>query len=170
MKKLSFILSAALLLLVSCGTTYNSTGAYPAYNVPSSVQTSFTTQYPNATAVSWTQTDKVPFEVERTFLDWPATGDEYVVQFHMDNTDYYAWYDANGAWIGTATAVTNYSTMPAAVNSVIANDYLGYTLTSVTRAYRDDVVVYDVNLKRGDATAKLLVDANGNVLKREEKM
>lgn len=170
MKQHIFYLAAALLLLASCGTTYNSTGTYPAYNVPAEVKSSFTTQYPDATAVTWTPPDQVPFDVDKAFVDWPVADNEYVVQFHMDNTDYYAWYNANGTWMGTATAVTNYSAMPSAVNSVISNDYLGYTITSVTRAYRADVAVYAIDLKRGNATAKLLVDANGNVLKREEKM
>ena len=36
--------------------------------------------------------------------------DDYVVQFDMDNEKYYAWYDTNGEWIGTAYVVNDFTT------------------------------------------------------------
>lgn len=47
-------LVTAMVLLLSCGTTtQTSTSSNAAYDVPATIQTSFTTQYPTATNVVW---------------------------------------------------------------------------------------------------------------------
>jgi hypothetical protein len=164
---------AALLFIISCEPTYTatSTSSNAAYDVPATVQSAFTTQYPNAVSVTWVNPTSVPIVIDRDFSGWTATtGTDYVVRFNTDGADYYAWYDDAGNWIGTATIISNYTTLPASVNTYITNTFPGYTISSVQREMRNNQIAYDVEIKNGNMKTKLLLDANGNVIKRKDKV
>ncbi|HEX6334706.1 MAG TPA: PepSY-like domain-containing protein [Flavisolibacter sp.] len=169
--KLLFMIAAASLLF-SCGTTTRtSTGQYEAYGVPAVIETSFTTQYPNATDVVWSRYDLVAVPIDWELVGWPAMeADDFVVQFNMDNEKYYAWYDSGGEWIGSAYVVADPSTLPAPVTTAVNNRYAGYTIESVQREFWKDQMAYEIKLKQGDTKVKMLVDANGNVLKEKTKV
>src|SRR5215218_2867725 len=116
--KLKFLsLFAAVSLLISCGTTYKSTSSNNAYNVPAGVQNVFTVQYPDATNVVWSAYDVNSIPIEWDLTGWPAlTANDYVAQYNMGGNQYYAWYDANGTWIGSTYALNNTTILPAAIN------------------------------------------------------
>ena len=168
--KISKFLAAAAIMLAACGNPYRATNT-TVYIAPEGIRTSFVTQYPAATNVVWSRYDPALVSV----VDWelngwqPLNDADYTVRFVLDNEDYYAWYDDSGEWVGTAYVVRDYKLMPVAVNTTIINQYPGYTITAVNKQFHKDMVAYEVELKNSDTKMKLLVDANGNVIKQRSK-
>jgi hypothetical protein len=172
MKLKFFGLMASMALLLSCGTTtQTSTSTNAAYDVPAGIQTSFTTQYPNASGVAWSRYDAavVPIDWELTDNWTPLTSNDYAVQFMMDNNTYYAWYDANGNWIGTTYAVSN-NNLPMAVNNLLQSQFSAYRIDKVQREMWKDRTAYEIKLKGdNDQKVKLLVAEDGTIIKQKLK-
>lgn len=166
---MSLVIATALLF--SCGpTTYNSTSANPAFDVPANIQTSFTTQYPAATNVTWNRYDVATVPIDWELAGWTVLdADDYAVAYNLDGENYYSWYDAEGNWIGSSSAVTDYTKLPSSISTMIKDKYSGYTIEKVDREMWKDQTAYEVKLKNGDSKIKLLVDNNGNVLKEKTK-
>jgi hypothetical protein len=170
MKMKTFLAAAATVFVLSCGTPYRATDA--SIGVPESTQRVFFDQYPNSTDIVWSTYD--PNVV--ILNEWELTGwqimdeSDYVVRFTDDGDQYYAWYDSNGDWIGTARVVRDYSLLPATFNSSYVTIYPGYTITSAHREYYKDKEMYEVVLKdSNDKKVVLLVDSNGNIVKTKVK-
>lgn len=170
MKLRNLFAAAALGLVVSCETPYEATDT-AVIMAPDGVHTAFIAQYPTASNVIWTHYDPavvVP-------IDWELAGwtvldaADYAVTFDMDNADYYAWYDEDGTWIGTTYVVRDFSTLPTVVSNAAYNLYPGYTITAVNREFQKDRIAYEIEMKNSDTKVKMLVDANGNVIKQKTK-
>ena len=167
MKLKIWLLAASLAVLASCGPSYKATNQNGVV-VPAGTRTAFITQYPNATVVTWSQYDAATLPIDLDLAGWPAMGQkDYVVRFTMDNEPYYAWYDSEGNWIGTAYVITDYKILPSTVSNTINSQFSGYTITSVNKEFQKDRMVYEVQLKNGDSKAKLLVDGDGNIIKQK---
>lgn len=139
--------------------------------VPEGTRTAFTTQYPTATNVVWANYDtqaELPIDWEMT--GWTALdANDYLVRFDMDNENYYAWYDSDGNWVGSAYAMKDVTQLPEAVSKVINEKYAGYTVKSVNREFQKDKMAYEVELTKTDGKAKVLVDSNGTIIKEKTK-
>jgi len=170
MKWKIILLAAAASLLVSCGETYQATDT-GTITVSRPVYRSFTSQYPNSTNVVWSYYD--PNVV--ILNDWDLGGwtvadqSDYAVRFNMDGEDYYAWYDSDGTWIGTAYVVRDYTRLPVMVNTSVHNLYPTYTISSVNREYYGSTTAYEITLKSDKSKVVMLVDDNGNVIKQKVK-
>lgn len=169
MKLKTFIAVAVIALFTACSTTYRATDT--GVVISSDAARAFDLQYPTATNVVWTSYD--PNVV--VLNDWDLAGwsvidaDDYVVQFDMDNERYYAWYDTNGDWIGSAFVIRDFSTLPDMVRSTINTKYPGYAITSVNKEFHTGGIAYEVVLKDGDTKQVVLMDLNGVVLKSKMK-
>jgi len=163
-------LVAGVAFMVSCGPSYEVTSPTVGIDVPSGTVKVFTNQYPSATNVVWSSYDAAAVPIDWELAGWPMLDNgDYLVKFNMDNDDYYAWYDNDGNWIGTAMVISDYKRLPASINTMLSTDYPGYTITSVRREYKKDNMAYELQLKSGDSKMKLLVDENGNVIKKKVK-
>lgn len=170
--KLRNMLAAAVLVttFAACETTYQATDT-GVVNVPLTTQTAFIEQYPNSRNIVWAQYDPNVIVLN----EWELTGwqtldqSDYVVRFDMDNENYYAWYDSDGTWIGTAYVVNDFSTLPTLVSSAVRNKYPFHTMTNVSREYYSDRMLYEVVVKKDDQKVVMLVDANGNIVKEKVK-
>lgn len=180
MKSKIFLAVAAFAAFAACKPAYKATDTSTGTTttpsgttvvVPGNIQTSFTTQYPTATNVVWTNYDAavaVP-------IDWEMAGwttldpQDYLVRFDMDNENYYAWYDSDGNWIGSVYVMKDVTQLPAAVSTAVNNKYAGYEVTNVNREFQKDRMAYEVELKKDDSKVKLLVDTDGNILKEKMK-
>jgi uncharacterized membrane protein YkoI len=176
MKFRNFLVVAAIAGVAACSSPYRATDTSTTTSgttvtVPATTQTTFTTQYPNATNVVWSNYDMqtaVP-------IDWEMAGwttldnDDYLVRFDMDNENYYAWYDSNGNWVGSAFVMKDYSNLPAPITTAVNNKYAGYTITSVNREFHKDRAAYEIEMKKDDQKVKLLVDTDGNIVKEKVK-
>ena len=172
MKVRNFLaVAATVILFAACETPYRATDVSGTVVVSSGMQRTFYDQYPNATNVVWTSYDPNVVILNDWELAEYGSLDEsdYAVAFDMDNERYYAWYDRNGNWVGSAYVVSDYTTLPSAVHSTISAQFPSYTIKSVNREYKRDRVCYEVVLKRDDSKVVLLVDNNGNILKQKSK-
>jgi Putative beta-lactamase-inhibitor-like, PepSY-like len=152
-------------------TTTTTTSTHAAYNVPASIQSNFTTQYPGATDVVWAPYDVNTVPIDWDLTDWTTLGPkDYSVAYTLNGKRYYSWYDANGDWIGSSYEMTDYNNgLPAAVNTTISNKYAGYTIDKAHQIMWKDRTAYDLKLKNGDNKMKVLIDSDGNVLKEKAK-
>jgi len=169
MKLKTFIAMAVIALFTACSTTYRATDTGDV--ISSEAAKAFGEQYPTAVNVTWNSYDpNVVILNDWDLAGWvPIDGDDYVVQFDMDGEKYYAWYDRNGDWIGSAMVVNNFTTLPDMVRSTINTKYPGYTITGVNKELHRDRVAYEVVLKDGDTKQVALIDLNGVVLKSKLK-
>jgi hypothetical protein len=173
MKLKILILIAGVAVLASCGPSFRvtdqSTVSTDTIGVPSEIKSSFSTQYPTATNVVWTTYDaSVTPLVDWDLNGWPAAGEgAYVATFNLNNDTYYAWYAANNDWIGTAYAVSDYKSLPPAINTMLNDKFAGYTISSVNREMKKGQMAYELQLKNGESKIKVLVDDNGNIIKQK---
>ncbi len=170
MKLKALIAAASLVTIISCGEPYRATDTSVVL-APAGTQQAFLVQYPGSSNVVWDY-----YSPNTVILnDWELLGwrtldaNDYVVRFDMDNENYYAWYDADGTWIGTAYVVKDHSTLPVAVSNTISSQYPGYTIMHVNREFQKDRMAYEVTLKNTDSKLVLLVDNDGNVIKYKTK-
>ena len=169
MKLKTFFAVAVIALLTACSSTYRATDTGVVISTDAS--RAFEAQYPSATNVVWNNYDPNVVIVN----DWELAGwtvidtDDYAVQFDMDGEKYYAWYDTNGEWIGSAVVVSDFTSLPNMVKDAINAKYPGYTISSVNREFHKDRVAYEVVLKDGDTKQVALIDLNGAVLKSKMK-
>jgi len=169
MKLKTFIAVAVIGLFTACSSTYRATDS--GVIISTDASRAFNLQYPAATNVVWNNYD--PNVV--ILNDWDLAGwtvidaDDYAVQFDMDNEKYYAWYDTNGEWIGTAYVVNDFTTLPDMVRSTIDTKYPGYTISKVNKEFHKDRIAYELVLKDGDTKQVVLMDLNGIVLRSKMK-
>ena len=171
MKKILIVL--AVVGLAACETTYRATDTGVVV-VNDATLTSFSDQYPNADNVVWARYDA---SLE-PLVDWDLAGwrtmdeSDYVVQFDMNNEPYYAWYDADGNWVGTAYVVRDYKTLPSSVSTTLNTQFPSYSISKVNREFQKDRTCYEVVLTRSsdDTKIKLLLDSDGTVLRQKTKM
>ncbi len=170
MKIKHFLAAGFLALLVACETPYRATDTTVVV-APDGTQTAFITRYPGATNIVWSHYDESLFSpIDWELAGWPSVNQrDYVVKFKMDNEDYYAYYDEDGEWIGTAYVMSDITTIPSVVSNTVNNQFPGYTINAVSREFRNDQVVYEVEMKNADSKIKLLVDGNGTILKQKTK-
>jgi len=169
MKSKIWIVAVTMAVLASCGPSYRVTNRSGWANVPVSMQNTFSSQYPGATDVTWSRYDAVNAPIDWDLAGWPAlTQGDYVVTFAMDNNNYYAWYDANGNWLGSTYSISDYKSLPEAVNTMISDKYPGYSIASVNREIRKDRLAYEIGLTNGDSKIKLLADESGNIIKEKK--
>jgi uncharacterized membrane protein YkoI len=174
--KLKFlILIGGVAAIASCGPSYRATNQSTVNSdttgqPSSSIQSSFSTQYPNAGNVAWSAYDPnaTTSDIDWDLNGWPALSQgDYVATFNQNNDKYYAWYDANGNWIGSTYSVSDYKSLPAPINTTLNDKFPGYTIESVNREMQKDKTAYEIKLKNGDSKAKVLVDDTGTIIKQK---
>ena len=172
MKLNILILAVGIAAFASCGPSYRvtdqSTVSTDTVSVPSGIRSSFATQYPTAANITWSTYDAINVPIDWDLNGWPTLDQgDYVAIFNINNDKYYAWYDSDGTWIGTAYAVSDYKSLPSAINTMLNDKFPGYTISSVNREMQKDHLAYEIQLKNGDSRAKVLVDENGNIIKQK---
>ena len=170
--KIMSLVVAAALLVSSCGTTRTSTSSNAAYNVqvPAGIQSTFATQFPDATNIVWDRYDGNTVPIDWELTDWSALDtDDYVVTFNVGKEKFYSWYDSNGAWIGGSYGIADYSKLPTAVHNTLKRDYQGYAIVDVDKEMWSGKTAYEVKLNRDEKKIKVLIDDNGIILKKKLK-
>ena len=140
-------------------------------SVPAGAQTAFTTQYAGATNVVWANYDSlaaVPIDLRMT--GWKRMdAEDLLVKFDLENENYYAWYDSDGNWVGSAYTMKDPAKLPAAVDAAVKNavktKYTGYSITNVNREFQKNKKAYEIELKKDDSTVRMLVNSDGKIIK-----
>jgi hypothetical protein len=134
--------------------------------VPAATRTSFETRYPTATNVTWRSYDPTVVPIDWEWTGWTSMDPtDYVVVFNDNGSEYWAWYDENGEWVGTVTTISDHSSLPAAVNNTIKSKYSGYTILSVDKENDKNRTAYEIDLDKNGEKMTVLIDENGSVLK-----
>jgi hypothetical protein len=190
MKKNWIIIVASGFLLAACGnnktdTAYNEKttdtttitnsnanpgpAVIPEYNPPDNVRTSFQTKYPKASDVAWSPYK--PYErINWEWTGWPSMDTSYyAVNYKMDNRNFWSWWDRNNNWIGSSSVVEDSTMLPDPVKKALKKNYSGYKIKSIDEENDKNRTVYEIKLEKGDALAKILVDKNGKILKKDTK-
>ena len=137
--------------------------------VPAATLTAFTAQYPGATNVVWSSYDSLAaVPIDLRMAGWKKMdADDHLVKFDLDNENYYAWYDSDGKWVGSAYTMTDITKLPPAVNTAVKNAiktrYAGYTISTVNREFQKDKKTYEVELVKDDNKVKMLVNSDGKI-------
>jgi hypothetical protein len=186
MKKNWMIVIAGTFFFAACGdnsteTTYNektsetipTTNTTPTvtseYNPPDNVRTAFQTKYPTASDVSWSPYK--PYErINWEWTGWPSMDTSYyVVNYTVDNRPHMSWWDRIGSWIGSSSTIEDSTMLPDPVKKTLKNNYAGYKITSIDEENDKNRIAYEIKLEKGDVRARILVDKNGKILKKDTK-
>lgn len=129
----------------------------------------FTTQYPAATNVVWSNYDSLAaVPIDLRMAGWKKMdAEDYLVKFDLDNENYYAWYESDGTWVGSAYTMNDFTQLPSAVNTAVKNAikirYQDYNITNVNREFQKNKKTYEVELKNDGSKVKMLVNADGKI-------
>ncbi|HET9744487.1 MAG TPA: PepSY-like domain-containing protein [Chitinophagaceae bacterium] len=138
-------------------------------NVPDNVRTAFQTQYPAATIVTWSPYrpyDRINWE----WTGWPSMDSTYyAVNYTLDNRTHWGWWDRNMNWIGSTSTVEDSTLLPDPVKKAITSNYSGYRIISIDEENDKNRTAYEIKLEKGDARARILIDKNGRILKKDTK-
>ncbi|TMI87228.1 MAG: hypothetical protein E6H08_19720 [Bacteroidetes bacterium] len=195
MKKNWIVIAASGVILAACGdnktdtaynekttdttTVNNSTNSntntnpsptvVPEYNPPDNTRTAFQTKYPNATDVTWSPYK--PYErINWEWTGWPSMDTSYhAVNYKINNRSSWSWWDRNNNWIGSSSVVEDSTMLPDPVKKTLTKNYSGYKIKSIDEENDKKRTVYEIKLEKGDALAKILVDKNGKILKKDTK-
>ena len=192
MKRNWIVIGACAFLFASCGdnsteTTYNEKdtsstknttitpdpAAVPpatnVYNPPDHVVVAFKNKYPTATNVTWSAYqpyDRINWE----WTGWPSMDTSYyAVNYTVDNKKHWGWWDRDRNWIGSTSTIEDSTMLPDPVKKTLKNSYAGYKIKSIDEENDKNRTVYEIKLEKGDATAKVLIDKNGKILKKDTK-
>jgi Protein of unknown function (DUF2874). len=179
------ITAAALALLSSCGnnegdktatadsTTTTTTAVtdnttVSSVEVPATTRTSFETKYPQASNVRWEYHRPGVYDIEWDWSGWPTVDTaDYVANFNWEGSDYWAWYDQDGNWVGSVSRVHNNSALPTAVNNTLNSQYKDYTVVTIDKENDKNRTAYEIDLEKGTDKVRILVDENGKILKKK---
>jgi hypothetical protein len=154
--------------VTSTTTTTTDNTSVANIEVPVTTKTSFETKYPQASSVRWGYHRPDMSFIEWDWSGWPVVDtSDYIANFSWEGNDYWAWYDANGEWIGTVNRISDPTTLPAAVNTAIKAQYKDYTVISVDRENDKNRTAYEIQLESGADKLKVLVDENGKIMKKK---
>jgi hypothetical protein len=169
MKFKTFLAVAVIAAFTACSTTYRATDT--GMLISTEATTAFDMKYPTATNIVWNSYDPNTVIVhEWDLADWAVIdANDYVVQFDMDGEKYYAWYDSNGEWIGSAYVISDYSRIPADVSTTIERKFPGYSIMNINREFYGDREAYEVVLKSDDRKYVALIDSGGTLIKSKLK-
>jgi len=142
MKKTLLIccLSGGLALGVKAQVTVTST------NVPTSIQTSFKGQYPDASSMNWRMKE-----------------DMYRVNFTRDGVKQMASYDASGKLLSSGSVVKE-TELPSAIGTSIKSSYAGRSIDEIYKIDKNGTPSYWITFK-GSPETKMMYDTTGQVIK-----
>ncbi|MEP7372189.1 MAG: hypothetical protein ABI675_02300 [Chitinophagaceae bacterium] len=138
-------------------------------SVPEATKTAFAKKYPGASNAVWSGYDSlaaVPIDLRMAGFKKMNTEDQ-LVKFDLDGENYYAWYDSDGNWVGSAYNMKDFTKLPAPVNTAVKNAiktrYAGYDITNVNKEFQKGKTAYEVELKKEDSKVRMLVSADGKI-------
>jgi len=169
MKLKTFLTAAVITVFTACSTTYRATDTDVL--ISAEATKAFDLQYPTANNIIWTSYNPGTVIINDWDLgDWAyVDADDYMVEFDMDGEKYYAWYDSDGAWVGSAYVINDFTTLPYEVRTSIYSKFPDFTITKANREFYGDRTAYEVGLKRGDEKRVALIGEDGMVIKSKLK-
>lgn len=146
MKKIVVLLSACLLISLM-GFTQEVT----VDNVPAPVKESFAKKFPDATYIKYGMENK-----------------DYEVSFKVKGVGKSANFNPSGEWLETETVMIE-SDLPKEVLTSVATNFAGFLITEVAKVDGpNDVLNYEVNLKKDKVSYEVKLTPKGEILKKTQ--
>ena len=144
MKKIIVLLSVCLLFAFA-GYTHT----IPAEKVPGPVKEAFAKKFPAATSIAYT--------MEKT---------DYKVSFKDKAVGKSANFNSKGDWLETQTIMIE-ADLPKVVLTSVATNFVGFVMTDITKIDGpDNVLNYEMHLKKGTVAEKVKFSPKGEILKK----
>ena len=121
--------------------------------VPTVVKQAFAKNFPTVKEVKWSKESTTEFEAE----------------FKSGATEKSANFDEKGNWVVTETEMKK-SDLPRAVQASVTKEFPGFKMKEIEKVERpDNVVLYEIELKKNKIAYEVQFSADGKVIKKEEK-
>ena len=144
MKKIIVMLSACLLI-----SLLGYSQEIKPEKVPATVKESFAKKFPTAISVA--------YQMERT---------DYKVTFKDKTVGMSANFNSKGEWLETQTIMIE-SDLPKEVLTSVATNFVGFVITDITKIDGpDNVLNYEMHLKKGTVAEKVKFSPKGEILKK----
>lgn len=150
MKKIIFVLVLTSGLMLGSYAQEKSQDKLNEKDVPTVIQTSFKSEFPNAKDVEWKMKEG-----------------KYKVAFEVNGLDHFAKYGTDGKLMAKGMKIRT-SELPTAVATSVKNSYADRTIDEVYRVDKDGAAFYLVKLN-GSPETKVMYSADGTVAKEKEK-
>jgi len=137
------ILAVVLFSVIACSQT----------KVPEKVADAFKAKFPSAQKVEWGKESASEFEAE----------------FRLNGNEMSANFDASGKWLETEAKLTK-DDLPAPVLATLKSQFGDSKIKKAESLEKaGEAVVYEVKLEQDEAELEVVLDSNGNVIKKEAK-
>lgn len=117
--------------------------------------------------------DQIPENIQSTFqqnftnakdVDWEKSGNDYKVEFEIDNKDHDIWYYKNGMVIKFKKEISE-NEIPQEVVSTITDKYPDYKIDSAEVEEQDNQKIYKIEIDKGwNKERELVIDATGKIV------
>lgn len=118
-------------------------------NVPTTVETNFNQQFPNASAVQWEK----DFSHATSYLK---------AEFKVNGTEVEAWYTYDGTWVKTETDYND--PLPLAITNLLSTNYPGFRIDDVDLIETPQMKFFEIDLEKGKNEIELSVKADGTII------
>lgn len=139
-------------LFALIGLTLNFMSCDKDGNAPQKVKDAFAQKFPSATNVEWEKESDTEWEAE-----FKLNGKEHSSNFMQD-----------GTWVETEYEVTE-SEIPQVVMDALNTNFEGDEIEEMERSETADGTVYEFAIEKGESEMEVVIDANGKILKKENK-
>jgi hypothetical protein len=123
--------------------------AFSQKNPAEIVKKEFDKKYATAQSVKWNQEEKNEWEAE----------------FIIGDKKMSASFDNTGKWLESETEITE-KELPAPVTVTLNKDFLGYKRGDISILDSPQMKGYEIGLKKGKTSIEVVIDSNGNILKK----
>lgn len=133
--------------------------------VPEPVVASFKSKAEKADEIEWQIYDPIPED------NWDSARDYYFVTYRLNHIPWEAWISNDGELIKAEERIflANSGPLPTEVVKSIMENYPGYEIENVSKENDKDMDMFEVELKKDGAKAKVKFLPDGSVFKSKEK-
>ena len=134
-------------------------------HVPEPVIASFKLKADKAEEIEWKVYEPIPED------NWDTTMDYYFVTYRLNHIPWEAWLSPAGELIKAEEKIflANSGPLPTEVVKSIMENYPGYEIENVDKENDKDMDMFEVELKKDGAKAKVKFLPDGTVFKSKEK-
>ena len=121
-----------------------------ATDVPEKVKTAFSEKFPDAKKIVWEQEDENEWEAE----------------FKTNGKEYSATFGADGSWLETEYEIET-EEIPELVKNTLDIEFEGFEIEEGEFIENSEGNFYEFEIEKEEIEMEVLIDANGNVVKKE---
>ena len=99
---------------------------------------------------------------------WDKEGENYEASFKQKEKEMSVVLDATGAVLEVETAIRK-EELPKGILDILKDDYSDFKVEETTKIVSNELVTYEVEVKKGEQSFDLIFDDHGKLIKKIEK-